>query len=78
MIKLCIKSKQCPQKYIGDMNEMYSKCSDKQKKSQTLCKLIIKGIENISPKNKNSFNYAANVYNTLLDVTNSALSNVSI
>lgn len=80
MIKLCRENKQFPQKYIDEMNKMYLKCSDKQKISQHLCKLIEKGIENISPKNKSSFNYAADVYNALLEVinTHSAISQVCI
>lgn len=80
MIKLCRKNKHFPLKFIDEMNIMYLKCSDKQKKSQHLCKLIDKGIVNISSKNKNCFNYAADVYNALLEVTNthSAISQVGI
>ncbi|XP_003241599.1 reticulocyte-binding protein 3 isoform X2 [Acyrthosiphon pisum] len=66
MINLCRNNKQFPQPYIEDMNKMYKKCNYKQKKSKHLCDLILKGIEFISPKNNDSFQYAASVYNELL------------
>ncbi|KAL5235627.1 hypothetical protein ACI65C_003037 [Semiaphis heraclei] len=69
MINLCRNNKQFPQSYIEDMNKMYKKFNYKQKTSKHLCNLILKGIELISPKNKNSFQYAANVYNELLRLT---------
>ncbi|KAF0767125.1 interaptin-like [Aphis craccivora] len=69
MINLCRNNKKFPQKYVEDMNKMYKKCNNKQKNSKHLCNLILKGIELISPKNENSFQYAANVYNELLQLT---------
>jgi len=69
MINLCRNNKQFPQQYIEDMNKMYKKCNYKQKKSKILCNLILKGIELISPNNKDSFQYAANVYNELLQLS---------
>ncbi|XP_015366655.1 PREDICTED: CAP-Gly domain-containing linker protein 1-like isoform X2 [Diuraphis noxia] len=69
MINLCRNNKQFPQSYIEDMNKMYKKCNYKQKSSKHLCNLVLKGIEFISPKNKNSFQYAANVYNELLQLS---------
>jgi len=69
MINLCRTNKQFPQKYIEDMNKMYKKLNFKQKNSKHLCNLILKGIELISPKNKDSFQYAANVYNELLQLS---------
>jgi len=66
MINLCRNIKQFPQLYIEDMNKMYKKCNYKQKKSKLLCDLILKGVEFISSKNKDSFQYAASVYNELL------------
>lgn len=66
MIQLCMNNKWVPQKYVNDMSNMYQKCNDKQKSSKKLCNLILKGTENITSKNKNSFQYAANVYNELL------------
>ncbi|VVC45347.1 Hypothetical protein CINCED_3A021222 [Cinara cedri] len=69
MIKLCKKNKWIPQKYIDDMNKMYKQCSDKQRSSKKLCNLIVKGTENITSKSENSFQYAANVYNELLQLS---------
>jgi len=69
MIKLCQENKQFPQAYIEDMSKMYNKCNSKQKKSTNLCDLILKGIKNISRTDKNSFQYAANVYNELLQLS---------
>lgn len=58
-----------PLKYIEDMDKMYNTCNYKQKNSIDLSNLILKGIENISSNNKNSFQYAANVYNELLKLS---------
>lgn len=69
MIELCRQNKEFPQKYIDDMNKMYKKSTDKQKNEGRLCNLILEGIEHISPTNANSFQYAANVYNELLQLT---------
>lgn len=57
---------------------MYNKCSDKQQKSTKLCKLILNGTENITSKTKNSFQYAAEVYNELLKLTKNKDLQVSI
>lgn len=69
MINLCRNNKKFPQKYVEDMNKMYKKCNNKQKNSKHLCNLVLKGIELISPKNEDSFQYAASVYNELLQLT---------
>jgi len=69
MINLCRTNKQFPQPYIEAMNKMYKNCNYKQKKSKLLCDLVLKGIEFISPKNKDSFEYAASVYNELLKLS---------
>ncbi|XP_060850821.1 death domain-associated protein 6-like isoform X2 [Rhopalosiphum padi] len=69
MINLCRNNKKFPQTYVEDMNKMYKKCDNKQKNSKHLCSLVLKGIELISPKNKDSFQHAANVYNALLQLT---------
>ncbi|XP_050059643.1 interaptin-like isoform X2 [Aphis gossypii] len=69
MINLCRNNKKFPQKYVEDMNKMYKKCNNKQKNSKNLCDLVLKGIESISPNNEDSFQYAANVYNELLQLT---------
>lgn len=69
MLELCRQNKEFPHKYIEDMNKMYKKCTDEQKNEDKLCNLILEGIEHISPSNKNSFQYAANVYNELLQLT---------
>jgi len=69
MINLCRNNKQFPLSFLEDMNKMYKKCSYKQKSSEKLCDLVVKGIEFISPKNQNSFQYAANVYNELLQLS---------
>jgi len=69
MINLCRNNKKFPQKYVEDMNKMYKKCNNKQKNSKHLCSLVLKGIELISPKNEDSFQYAASVYNELLQLT---------
>lgn len=69
MLKICRENKQFPLVYIEDMNKMYSKCDSKQKKSTNLCDLILKGLKNISRTDKNSFQYAANVFNELLQLS---------
>lgn len=69
MLKLCRNNKMIPMKYIEDMNQMYNKCNCTQKNSTNLCNLILEGVENISLMNENSFQYAANVYNALLELS---------
>lgn len=69
MINLCRSHKLFPQQYVEDMNKMYKKCNEQQKNSKHLCNLVLKGIEFISPKNKESFQYAADVYNELLQIS---------
>ena len=78
MINLCRNNKQFPQPYIEDMNKMYKKCNYKQKKSKHLCDLILKGIEFISPKNNDSFQYAASVYNELLRLSEKDSTNLQV
>lgn len=69
MITLCRTNKMVPLKYIEDMDKMYNTCNYEQKNSMNLCNLILKGVENISSNNKNSFHYTANVYNELLKLS---------
>lgn len=75
MIRLCQNIIHCPHKYIEDMSKMYECCSNKQKNSRKLCNFILKGIKNISVGNKNSFDYAADVYNELLQLSKKDSSN---
>lgn len=74
LLKLCRDCKEFPQKYIEDMNRIYKNCNDKQKNEEKLCNSILLGIEHMSSKSKKSFQYAANVYNELLQLTISQVS----
>jgi len=78
MINLCRNNKQFPQQYIEDMNKMYKQCNYKQRKSKLLCDLILKGIELISPKNNDSFQYAASIYNELLRLSEKDSTNLQV
>lgn len=78
MINLCRNNKRFPHPYVEDMNRMYNKCNYKQKKSKLLCNLILKGIEFISPKNNDSFQYAAGVYNELLRLSEKDSNNLQV
>lgn len=69
MINCCRKNKEIPQKYIDDMNKMYNKCSNRQRKSKKLCTFVSEGIKHIPSGSEHPFQYAANVYNELLQLT---------
>ncbi|XP_050524134.1 metacaspase-2-like [Daktulosphaira vitifoliae] len=74
MIDLCRTINSFPLIYIEDMVDMYNKCI--QKNSLKLNELIDEGLKNITPSNKKSFQYAANVYNELLQLTKNISTNL--
>lgn len=63
MLNLCRKC-QFPEELVENMNTMYNKCKNKNLKN--LFKSIFKGIDIISPKNKESIQCAIDIYNELL------------
>lgn len=78
-VLLCQKNKDIPIKYVEDMHDMYyHKCNDRKKNSTHLCNLIQKGNEHISSKNKNSFQYIADIYNELLQLTKKDSNNLQV
>lgn len=68
-LKLCRNNKQVPMKYVEDIDKMYRKCNNKEKSSTNLCNLILEGKQHISPQNTDSFQYVADVYNELLQLS---------